>query len=241
VFLPTTIFPLNTILQENRGYLSAVSFGVFGGVLFGKVLRQYLGIRSLALFFSLIIIIYSVGTISRNRVWKDGLSLWSDAMAKGSNSLMAYTHLSKEYILRKEYTRGEEVLNKSVKLYPGDFYSHYNLSYVYYKTNRYEEALKEAHTALKIFPSTDVAHVMPGLIYYAMGDLKMAAESYKKAVELNPNNIEAHFNLGVIHETTGQLDQAIGHYREVINHAAWNRELAEAAAKRLRQVEGQSE
>src|SRR3989304_6702066 len=40
--LPTTIIPLNAVLQENRGYLAGVVFVVVAGTCFGKLNRRLL-------------------------------------------------------------------------------------------------------------------------------------------------------------------------------------------------------
>lgn len=237
VLLPTTIFPLNTILQENRGYLAAVSFATLAGIFSVKVLRPLLGTRLFIILFSLLIVIYSAGTISRNSVWRDDLSLWNDAIAKGSESVMAYTYLSKSYIGQGEYAKAEELLKKSIKLYPYDFYGHYNLSWVYYRTNRYDEALKEAETALKSLPSSYNTYLNMGLIYYAMGNLDKAIEHYKKSLEFYPDYAEAHFNLGVIYEESGQSDLAATHYNQVIKNERLNRPLARAGSLRLKRLE----
>jgi len=238
--MPTTIIPLNAIFQENRGYIAGVSFAVLAGILIGHSLRRVIGIRYTTVILCLIIIIFSAGTISRNAVWKDDLTLWSDALAKGSNSIITYTYLSKAYISRGEFEKGEDLLTGITNKYPNDFFIHYNLSWIYYKTGRLELALEEAGTALKIFPSSDAACFRLGLIHFAMGNIEQSSRYYNMALNFNPEYPEAHYNLGVIHEMDGLFDLAKYHYGQVINNKKTDPELVSASVRRLKDIASKS-
>ncbi len=231
--LPITIIPLNAIFQENRGYIAVIGIAVIGGILIGHYLRRLIAVRYVVIILCLLTITYSAATIYRNNVWKDDLTLWSDAHAKGSNSIITNTYLSKAYISRGEYEKAEAILTGIRGKYPNDFFIHYNLSWIYYKTGRLKMALDEAGAALELFPSSDAAVFRIGLIHYALGNIELSVKYYNAALLLNPDYPEAHFNLGIIFKGQGQFDLAKKHFEQVINNEKTDQYLVSAAAEHL--------
>ncbi len=188
VQLPTSIIPLYATLQENRGYLAAVSSAVFFGFALNKLttvnsLRIYAGKYSpvtAAVFLLLIVITYSAGTISRNRVWENDVTLWSDAVSKSPLSPRA----------------------------------HHNLSLAYNETGNTESAIKELHKVIELDPTQIMAYYNLGNIYNKMGMRKAAISEYGKALEIDPYFYQAHNNIGMAYWRTGEFERAIAHLKK---------------------------
>ena len=83
----------NAIFQENRGYLAMIVFPVFAGVLLtrGKEKGEGVGVVPVAVLV-LLLLIYGAGTLYRNHVWTDGISLWSDAVRKSPKGVAGVYH-----------------------------------------------------------------------------------------------------------------------------------------------------
>src|SRR3989304_4804886 len=100
VLMPSTIVPLTAIFQENRGYLAIIPFVVFAGVVLDKsanTFRVYTHFYPSYIILVFLLLLYGVGTTYRNSVWRDGVTLWSDAAQKSPKSSVAYTNLGTEY------------------------------------------------------------------------------------------------------------------------------------------------
>ena len=123
--LPTTLIPLNDPFQENRGYLAGVSLVGIIAVAMMSLLRR---VKSRAnpqplltvvfLCLGLLLIVYSVTTIARNRVWKDEYTLWSDVLTKSPMAYKAYYSLGRVYMDRGDTEKAMESFKSAILIYP---------------------------------------------------------------------------------------------------------------------------
>lgn len=243
--LPTTIIPLNAVLQENRGYLAGIVFPVSIGIILGRLNpRVYL--------FSLVVMIsmYSVLTLQRNSVWKNEYTLWADAVAKAPNSARAHDNLGLAYIERKEYEmalaefkktlelnpryylayynagvvyqlKGELDLarysyEECIRLNPRYFRAYYNLGIVYRKFGETGKAVSMYEKAISIDPRHPFVYNNLGVAFMAMEDMERAEEAFKKAIEVDPSYVKSYYNLGNIYYRTGRYRLAREAYRSAL-------------------------
>lgn len=213
VLIPVTIFPLNAMLQENRAYLNTVTFAVFLGVLLDMVssaglLHSLFKVRSdiiLSVFLLLILGVYSASTIQRNKVWKDDLSLWSDAVKKSPLAPRAHHNLALSY---KELGMLELAISEYkmvLELDPNYKISHYNLGNIYNKLGMLRPALSEYQKVIEIDPAFYHAYNNMGSLYWTMGNTDTAIQLMKEAVRINPQYSIAHNNLGKLYKQLGDL------------------------------------
>ncbi len=200
--LPTTIFPLTIILQENRGYLSAVSFAVILGIGIYKVKPH--GYRThLVPIVTLILIItaYSVATVKRNSVWRDDLTLWADAAEKAPMSYMAHHNLGIAYAgLGRKWDAIAEY-RKAIELEPRDAQAHYNLGNIYFlDLNLTDLAAYEYNKAIEIEPAYYKAHHSLGVLYWKTGNIDAAIMEFGNTLRINPGYSMSYLSLGKIYE-----------------------------------------
>ncbi len=217
VLLPITIFPLNAIFQENRGYLAAVSFAVLSGVALGelgKVKLQKVGVVVLILLTALC----SFVVFNRNRVWKDEISLWSDTVKKVPRSPAVYSALGVAYRRAGMYNQAIDSSKKALRL-GGDnnFIAHYNLGHIYMDYKRWELAAGELEKAVRDYPDYSPAYIDLGTVYYRLGKFDLAEKQYMAAIRLTPYDYRPYFNVGVIYSSKGRAKEAINAYRKTLS------------------------
>ncbi|MBI5756242.1 MAG: tetratricopeptide repeat protein, partial [Nitrospirae bacterium] len=203
--LPTTIIPLEAMLQENRAYLASISLAVIGGILLGKVAGSWReepetdGLRrdrpsglsvtrwriyaSIALI-GILIAIYSTMTLQRNRVWKDELTLWGDAVNKYPSSARAHFALGNFYKRNLDIPMAIRLYKKVVEIDPDYYEAYNNLGVLYYKEESLDQAAEEFKKALNISPSYINARMGLGEVYMKKGDIEMAKREIKSAMAL---------------------------------------------------------
>ena len=151
--------------------------------------------KLLIVFISILIGIYSVGTVTRGFIWKDELSLWSDTVKKSSDSAMAHYNLG--VVL---YDNGQSELaitefKKAVDIAPKYADAHYNLGAVYQNKGLLKEAIAEYHRVIDLAPDSVDAYYNLGVIYTQLNSFEKAVLAFQEALRNKPDYKEAQQGL----------------------------------------------
>ena len=216
VLLPTTLFPLNAIFQENRGYLAVVSFVVLAGAAIGELDKRRLRKVGVVLLV-FIIVIYSALVFQRNRVWKDELTLWTDTVQKAPQSPLGYTALGVAYQRLGMYNDAFDAYQKALIL-GGDknFIVHDNVARIYMTQQKWEMAAQAFEKAILAFSYKAETHHDLAVAYFRIGRLDLSEKHFKEAVRLNPGHYKTYYNLGVLYTKKGMLEEAVHAYQKAI-------------------------
>ncbi|MBI5756876.1 MAG: tetratricopeptide repeat protein, partial [Nitrospirae bacterium] len=245
VLLPTTVMPLNAILQENRGYLAGIGFGVLAGIGLVRlpalpVLSGWSGRYNYLLPLAglvLILIIYSFNTIQRNVVWRDGVTLWEDAVKKSPRSPASHHNLAYHYEEEGNVKLAIKEYQRAIEIDPIHAMSYYNLGRLYRGVGMSNEAVVAYKEAVKINPGYYKVYNNIGIIYNDMGMNESAIEVFKTAIKINPNYTMARVNLGKMYEKTGRLDLAAIEFEAVIKLGGRSPEDGQKAHEAARHLE----
>ena len=130
--------------------------------------------------FVLVLLLYSIETISRNNVWKDNISLWQDVVQKSRHKVRGNYNIGVAYDddgqMDKAVLKYKAVLN--IKPLKSD--SNYllaainNLGNIYHNQGRLEEALREYNAALAIKADYPPAYYNIGNLYSQKGAVEDA-------------------------------------------------------------------
>lgn len=100
----------------------------------------------------LVIGLYSVGTISRNSVWKDEYTLYSDIAKKSPDSYYVRNYMGLVYADQGRINDAISEFKAAIKLKPDFANAHYNLGVAYISLGRSAEAINEFKIALHLKP-----------------------------------------------------------------------------------------
>ena len=241
VLIPTIIIPLNAIFQENRGYLAVIVFTVFTGVMLNKMKiplnppfskggeggfeRLFSGkVRNYASVVILIILVlsYGAGTVYRNSVWRDGITLWTDAVEKSPQSSRAYTNLGTEYARRKMNEAALKSFMKALRLTESDGGAepaniHYNLGTVYQQMGMYDMSVKEYLSVIDLRPEDFRPWYNLGVIYQQRGEAESAMKAYEMVITRNPSHFKSYHNIGLLYHNRGETSLAADYYRKALS------------------------
>ncbi|HZG01351.1 MAG TPA: tetratricopeptide repeat protein, partial [Chitinophagales bacterium] len=206
VFLVLQLLPVGGAIMADR-YAYIPSLGIF--FLFAVGLqRLYENQSQRALAYGalgVLTVLYGVLTWERCKVWKDGMTLWSDVIDKAQTIVLAYNNRGVLYneegsaILARAKTdpTAQQRANAQFNLALNDFdnalrlnnkdaqaWSNRGLSF--WRMNRLDSAANNMQRAINIDPNYEVAWSNLGSIYASMGRNDDALTAFKKAVELNP-------------------------------------------------------
>ncbi len=157
--------------------------------------------------------LYSLGTISRNTIWKSDYILFSDTVKKSPNNAQLREFLGNALSDMGRIDEAIEQYRTALALDPYFIAEiHNNLGNAFFKKGWIDKAIEHYEMALTLKPELAEVHNNLGIAYGKMGLIDRAIGHFETAVRLQPDYIEAHFNLGVSYIKNGLIDQAIGHF-----------------------------
>ncbi len=127
--------------------------------------RRKRGTLAVTIAFTLLILVYSAGTVKRNAVWSSSIGLWADVVEKAPENMTARLWYYNELIKSERLDAAIDALNGAIEISPpGD------------------DALDGLHNNL-------------GIAYAKKGMIRAAALEFQKALSIAPENKEAATNL----------------------------------------------
>ena len=210
----SSIIPIKDALFEHRLYLPMFGFALLAAWLPFRLLPKK---RALAVLICVSIVI-SLGTATylRNRIWQDGVTLWTDVLAKSPRNPRACLNLGKAFALGERYDDAIRCYNSLLKSDPDNFKANNNMGIALGKRGDTDGAIRCYREALRVAPDCDRAHYNLGNILDSRGDLEGAARHYSEALRIKPGNATVHNNLGVVLSRLGDVESAFEHLREAV-------------------------
>jgi predicted negative regulator of RcsB-dependent stress response len=201
--------PVAGIVGERLIFIASAGFSiVVGAFIFLVTKSPFTGgklKKSSVIVFAIILILYSVKTISRNPDWKDRHSLFSADIGHLQNSVKAndlmaallFGEAKKDIDKSRSIESSKAKLNKvieyykqAINVYPDHFNAYYNIGLVYLIYYRdYNNAINNFENCLRINPDFNEAY--PDLAYsYSMtGNMKKAIQTGEILLSKDSNNI----------------------------------------------------
>lgn len=141
----------------------------------------------------------------------------SDAENAEAHFLLGLAHFNLQ-----EYTKAEELFNRSMELDPDRAAAvHHNLGVLAYQLGNMDQAMQEFQTALEIDPSDPDTHYQLGATYLVMAfpmgavepDAEFLAQSeaeFERALDLSADKSEALVGLANVYMFQNKISDAIG-------------------------------
>ena len=166
-----------------------------------------------------IIVIFSIGTYNRCKVWENGIALFTDVIDKNPNMFHGYWIRGSAYSNKKDYKSAISDFDNALQHNPPNAAEILNnLGNAEYNVNppEYKNALIHLDNAIKINPKLAEAYSNRGNVKDNMNDQKGALEDLNKALQLKPDMITALNNRGVVYGKQGRIDEAIKDFNKAI-------------------------
>lgn len=194
-----------TTFAERYLYLSSFGFILLLILTAGRVALQWRkAMKPLAVGCGVLLCLYTVGTVTRNLVWRNNLTLWSDVVAKAPESAIAHYNLAHEL---KNLGRLDEAIEQYrivVGINPKLAGGHMNLGNAYYAKELFTLAITELETAVRLEPANAEARFNLGTAYLAAGSMDRAVEQLEICMTIQPDQPSVRNNLGMAYLRTGR-------------------------------------
>lgn len=208
----SSILPLEMV-YEHRMYLPLFGFSLLVGSLAAVVLPSRPALVRLG-FAGIVGLGLTALTWTRNAVWHDPITLWSDIVAKSPNLPRALINRGGAYAKLGEWDKAITDYNRAIQLRPDDAsliargMAHLNSNNIPAATRDFQEAIAAASTP----EMRAIAHRNRGTAHSAAGDIEAAIADYTEAIKLVPDDAQAHFNRANAWRRLEQYQKAIDDY-----------------------------
>ena len=234
--IESSILPLE-ILFEHRLYLPTML--IFVPIC--QIISTQMNWHRLSIGLLLtIILVLGVMTYSRNQVWRDPVSFWTNSIRHSPGNARLYNNLGLVFYKRGEIPNSIKEFEEALRLNPAYALAHNNLGLSYRVLGNPDKAVLHFSRALFFNPKISEAHSNLGAIYGQQGQFNKSYLHLQEAVRLNPASANAHNNFGNILLLLGRFNEAIDHYREALRlmpnyeEAKYNLAIATDRAARRR-------
>lgn len=237
----SNIFTLiGTSFAERLLFLPSLGFCLLTGILILKIPGNKpsdpsdLGTKAIFLknpliwtITGIILLLFSMKTLSRNAEWKDEITLISADVKRSPNSAhMRYYNgiaLSKKALETEDQQDYNDIIKQSINefracvtILPSFTEGYEQLGLAYYRIKDSAEALRNYEKAIQLNSGRAVTYSNMGIIFFEKKDYTKAFELYQKAVSLDTNFADGYFNLGSMYGMQGKYELAIENFQKAI-------------------------
>ncbi|MCK9613782.1 MAG: tetratricopeptide repeat protein [Bacteroidales bacterium] len=213
----SSIIPINDVIYEHRTYIPLLGFflilssGLF--MLFGRK-NKYFAVSILLI----IIGINSFLAYSRNKVWKDDITLWTDVISKSPKKARPFFGRANAFADQGQYDKAIADYNKAIRFDSMNAIAYVNRGLAYWKTGLTHKAFEDYSKAIEIKPEYfEIAYYNRGIAYGTFGQWEKAIDDYSVAIKINPAYDMAYSNRGVAFANLGQWEKAVTDYTIAID------------------------
>ena len=205
--LPSSLVPLNVLVNEHRLYLPMAGACLALAALVPA--RQFRG-------WGAVLLTCLVLCVQRNEIWESEETLWADAVAKGPAMARPYVNLGKAHLKQEHLEEAIETSRKALEIDPQLDRAWYNIGTAYLRQKQFELADSYLRRALELRPNLFPAYNNLGNSYTEQGRYAEALEIYRDALNLQ-EHAQVYHNMGAVWLVSGEVDSAIAAFQRVID------------------------
>ena len=174
---------------------------------------------------TVLVLVFGAMTLSRNIVWSNSVTLWSDCVRKSPDLPLARENLGLALVGTGHREEGTRELQVALRLDPRLAQSSLVSGVMAAKKGQMLQAVLSFQTALLYKPDFAEAHYNLAAAYEHMGWISAAIQEYRATLAQDTNHADANNNLGILLAQTNRLDEAIDHFNAAIRSRPGDPEL----------------
>lgn len=195
---------------ENRIYLPMFGF-IFVLIGIGRPrFFEKLFIKKNGCLLILIITIFAVMTINRNKIYQDKIHFWESAVKTAPTGVNNHNNLGSMYSSDGRYDDAIREFMIVFEMDKNDKWVHNNLGVIYQRQNKFKEAEEEYQKQLALEDDSYdyAAFYNLGLLHFNTGNLDKAEEYWKKVINISPSHTDAYYDLAVLYYNKRDMENA---------------------------------
>ncbi len=214
MLLPMIVVSLTAPYQENRGHIAAA--GLIGAFTIGlaAMMERVRAGRSLkGVIYALVsamIVFYSAGTVMRNGVWLNDMTLWTDVSRLYPHSPDVRVAIGSALQRSGNLEAAESEYLEILKMDPQNSAAYSSLGIMYYIRQDMDKSLEFFLKAKETDPFDPTVNVYLSKIYKDKGDMRSTAKHLLLLIAISPHNIAIYQELAEAYMGMGETEQFQG-------------------------------
>lgn len=224
VFLVLMIIPVGpTIFSERYSYIPSV--GLF--FLLVSYAYNFVAIKPEIKTIALILLgivscTYAYLTYERCKVWKDSITLWSDAVKQFPKAPHALNNRGDAYFQAGQFEPALVDFTEAIKANNTYAQAYYNRGNAYGQMGKAKEAFADLNVAIKLDSKNADAYNKRGQANGVLGNFDAAINDFNTALQLKPALTEVYFNLGITYLNANRKDLACINLKKAVDEGFEN-------------------
>ncbi|QTA92022.1 tetratricopeptide repeat protein [Desulfonema magnum] len=214
-----SVIPLE-LIYEHRNYLPSMLFIVPLAIFMIRVLDYFSYKKSIqflmAFGFTFVLFSQAHTTYSRNMIFQNEFTLWTDNIAKSPELSRPYNNLGTEYWKLGLHSKAFEEMQKALEMknvsnIKATAIYHENIGMYYLKKKDYDQAKHHFLTGTEICKGNPHPRTLYGLamVYYKEGNLAESQKLIEKAILSKPSELQYHLILSLLLLKSGDVGEAV--------------------------------
>jgi tetratricopeptide (TPR) repeat protein len=210
-----TLLPVIGIVQagtqsaaDRYAYLPGVA--IF--VLVGLAIERYSSRKSLPVFgtvFLLIVVLLGLKTASQTRIWRDGVTFWTNEINLYPESNIGFHNRGLAYRYEGRHDEAIADFDRALRIDPSEVNSYIERGAAYLIMGRTSDAVADFSRAIEIDSDDYVARVNRAVAFASAGDYERAESDFDRAIKLRPAGKLAYFERGLVRMNSGRSLEAV--------------------------------
>lgn len=212
------IIPITNPFAERYLYLPMAGLVITLGAIIDALFKLRSGkFKHIFLILCAVIIgLFCLITLNRNRAWRDNFTIWSDTIKKQPNSAMAHYNLGFCYLSKEKLDEAMLHFQAAIRVNKYHSDAHNSLGVIYLKKKQFDKAKEEFTEAIGWHPNEALYYKNLGRAYVGLGQPVDAIREFQAALVINPDYVDAHYNIGRVYLEMGFKDKALLEFERVL-------------------------
>jgi protein O-mannosyl-transferase len=212
--LEAGIIRIKDVIFEHRLYLPMFGFAV----VLTTLLVQWVKSKKVLIYvFSAVLVIFSMLTFYRNKVWQSEVTLWEDIVKKSPGKARSHGNLGNAYMTEGRIEEAKVLIRKAIEIDDSYPEAHFNLGMILKDDENFIEAEKRFRRSLELNPNYTNANIALGNLLKNKGEVEEAITYYNAALSYDPINERARHDLAGALMKLGRIEEARREYRRAVN------------------------
>ncbi len=212
---PTTIIPLNVVVNEHRFYLPLAGLLGLAASWLCAAPPRFFAPRARAVLAAVLVLL-AASTAARNRDWRNEFTLWTAAAEKCPDSPLPQVNLGLAHLRQGDLLQAAARFDRALALDPLHFQAMVNRGVVYLRAREHAEAAVLFRDALSQDPSRVDVAINLALAQTGSGQAAAAVELLRPYADLWPSHPHLFHTLGAAQIKTGDTAEALHSFQRCV-------------------------